>query len=73
MFQNSAVTNPVDPNFSFSTVYLGGTTALTDAGKAVIAAVFQISMSDLGLLITKTNTTGINSSYIAALYRHAAK
>jgi len=70
LFQNSSITNPVDPTFSFSVVYSGSTT-LTDAGKAVIAAVLQISLSDLALLIAKTNTININSASIAALYRHA--
>lgn len=73
LFQNSAITNPIDPVFSTDKVYSGGGNgAFTAGSKAVIAAVLEISMSDLELLFAYIpNLNAIISDSISQLYRHA--
>lgn len=69
LFQNSAITNPIDPDFSFNSMATGSI-AITAARKSVVAAGLQISLADLELLMAKKNVTLFNSNRIALLYRH---
>ena len=54
LFQNSSITNPVSTNFSISAA-TAGTTGIVETDKPVLAAILQISVSDVNLLLPKTN------------------
>lgn len=69
LFQNSAITNPVNTNFSISTATTG-TTGIVETDKPVLAAILQISVSDVNLLLAKTNSK-ISLANLSLMFRCA--
>ncbi|MGN6395030.1 MAG: neuraminidase-like domain-containing protein [Mucilaginibacter sp.] len=68
LFQNITITNPVNTRFSITTVR-EGTTIIVDSDKQVLAAILQLPLSDVNLLLTKT-TGKISRANFSSLFRY---
>jgi hypothetical protein len=68
LFQNGAVTNPVNPDFARSLIN-AQSIAVTDTHKSVIAAVLHISLEEVNALFAKT-TAVLSLANISFVYRH---
>jgi hypothetical protein len=55
LFQNRAVTNPLNPDFAITQVTAGSPIAITDAHKGLIVGALGIAPGDLDTLIAKTD------------------
>ncbi|MDP4214447.1 MAG: Tc toxin subunit A, partial [Bacteroidota bacterium] len=69
LFQNSRLINPINPDFSYKSVTAKPPLAINDTHKAVIAAVLQITIEDVNILLKET--AQLTLAGISLCYRHA--